>query len=79
VTLEFEKSAKIVKIQLEKRRDILEAAFSDAFGRPMSAQLRMEGEGAPQTAAAGTLSPQVRKTIDQLYDIFPRDKISIED
>ena len=63
----------IVRKLLEGRIVQIEAAMSDAFGRPMRLQMLNESE-APARASAST-----RSAIDQSLDVFGRDKIVFTD
>ena len=73
ITLEFGKDGIMIKPILEKKAEILEAAFSRAFGRPMRLRTRMAGASPVKTSAAA------KSVIEQSYDVFGRDKIELTD
>ena len=59
---------------LERKKQLIDAALSDAFGAPVSVVLGAEG-----SAAAKPVSDTAREVINQSYDVFGRDKIEITD
>ena len=77
VRVEFAKKNMMHMKMLERKQASLDQAFSTAFGQPMRAVLRQEGDAAP--LAPGTASAEARRRIEQSYDVFGRDKIEITD
>ena len=58
---------------LERKKDLIDGALSDAFGAPVSIVMGAEG------AAAKPVSDIAREVINQSYDVFGRDKIDLLD
>ena len=73
VTVRFGRDAVIVRRLLEGRAALIEAALSDAYGRPMRLQMQNESDAPARTNAAA------RSVIDQSLDVFGRDKIEFTD
>ncbi len=75
VTAEFPRKQLMFMRMLERKRDLMEAAFTQAFGAPTKLVMRLEGDAspAPQTAA------QARRVIEQSYDVFGRENIDLTD
>ena len=73
VSVRFGRDAVIVRRLLEGRAQVIEAALSDTFGRPMRLRMLNENE-APSRAPAAA-----RSAIDQSLDVFGRDKIIFTD
>ncbi len=69
----FGRDAVIVRRLLEGRAQQIEAALSDAFGRPMRLAMQNEGDAPARPWAAA------RDAIDQTLDVFGRDKIVFTD
>ena len=59
---------------LERKKPLIEAALSDAFGAPVSINMALEG-----ATATKPVSDIAREVINQSYDVFGRDKIDIVD
>ena len=59
---------------LERKKELLERALSDAFGEAVSIAMAMEGAGTENKP-----SDTGRDIINQAYDIFPRENIDITD
>ncbi|MBQ3423944.1 MAG: DNA polymerase III subunit gamma/tau [Clostridia bacterium] len=74
VRVEFKVKEANIKMMLERKSKLIEAALTESFGRPVSISMDLEGR-APEKKVSDT----ARKVIDQAYDIFGREKISIED
>ena len=74
---EFARKEMMFLKMLERKQAAMEAAFSEAFGRPMRLKMRLEGEGAP--AAPAGASTQARRVIEQSYDVFGRENIDLTD
>ena len=74
VTVEFTKKQLMHMKMLERKKELFDAALSDAFGQPVSISMRLEGDraAAPSTAAVA------KRIIEQSYDIFGRENIDIE-
>ena len=73
VTVEFESRSINVRGVLEKKTALIEAALSSAFGQSMRLRFRNVGEGPVK------MNAEAKKTINQAYDIFGRDKIELTD
>ena len=58
---------------LERKKPLLEAAISEAFGEPVGLNMKVEGSG----EAEKKVSDVAREVINQSYDVFGRDKIDI--
>ena len=74
VTVEFGKKQIMHMKMLERKKNLIDAALSDAFGAPVAVAMVMEGD-----AAEKTVSDVAREVINQSYDVFGRDKIDIID
>ena len=74
VFVEFSKKEINVKMVLEKKKDMITAALSEAFGETVGIQMNVEGSGEDRK-----LSDDAKNVINQAYDIFGREKISIEE
>ncbi len=75
LTVQFAKKQMMHMKLLERKMDVLEAAFSDAFGQPVAIRMVLEGDPPPEQG----LSKKVRRTIEESYDVFGRDKIDLTD
>ena len=75
VTAEFARPQMMFMKMLERKREAMEAAFTEAFSAPTKLVMRLEGEAAPQGAAA----TQARRVIEQSYDVFGRENIDLTD
>ena len=75
VTAEFARPQMMFMKMLERKRGAMEAAFTEAFAAPTKLVMRLEGEAAPQGAAA----TQARRVIEQSYDVFGRENIDLTD
>ena len=75
VRVEFPRKNMMHMKMLERRQAALEQALSEAFGREMRLNMRLEGDG---TGAAG-MAAEARKRIEQSYDVFGRENIEITD
>ena len=73
VTVEFESRSVNVRGVLERKTALIEAALSSAFGQSMRLRFRNVGEGPVK------MNAEAKKTINQAYDIFGRDKIELTD
>ncbi len=76
--IEYPQDGSEVIVQLLNRpekKEIIEKALSEAFGRSLRLRATLEGaaSGAPANSAPG------KKALDKIYDAFPRDKIEIVD
>jgi len=76
VDVEFPKKNMMHMKMLERKQAALDQAFSDAFGRPMHAAMRLEGDKGSAPASA---SAEARRRIEQSYDVFGRENIEITD
>jgi len=75
VVVEFAKKDMMDKMLLERKRNMIQEALSGAFGQPVGIAMNIEGS----TAAEKKLSDTARDVINQAYDVFGREKTSIED
>ena len=75
VTAEFARPQLMFMKILERKREAMEAALTEAFSAPTKLVMRLEGEAAPQGAAA----TQARRVIEQSYDVFGRENIDLTD
>ena len=73
VIVRFGRDAVIMRRLLEGRAQLIEAALSDAYGRPMRLQMQNESDAPARTNATA------RSVIDQSLDVFGRDKIEFTD
>lgn len=74
VTAEFARPQLMFMKILERKREAMEAALTEAFAAPTKLVMRLEGEAAPQGAAT-----QARRVIEQSYDVFGRENIDLTD
>ena len=75
VSVEFSKKAMMYMKLLEKKKEMLDEAFTAAFGAPVGVSLTVEGAGAPQKK----LTDVARDVINQSYDVFGRENIELTD
>ena len=75
VAVEFSKKSMMHMRLLERKKQMIEQALSDAFGAPVSLSMTLEGSA----AAAKSVSDTARDVINQAYDVFGREKTSIEE
>lgn len=78
--IEYPRDGSEVIVQLlnkPEKKELIEKALSDAFGRGML--LRATIEGSDSTAAGRAPGAQGKRALDRIYDAFPRDKIEIVD
>ena len=73
VTVEFTRKSMMHMRLLERKKPLLEAAISEAFGEPVGLNMKVEGSG----EAEKKVSDVAREVINQSYDVFGRDKIDI--
>lgn len=73
VTVAFGKKQMMHMRMLERKKTMIEAALSDAFGTPVGIEMQLEGE----TVSRESVTEVARKVIDQSYDVFGREKIEI--
>ena len=74
-TAEFARKQMMFMKMLERKRDLMDAAFTEAFGAPTKLVMRLEGDAAPASGAAS----QARRVIEQSYDVFGRENIDLTD
>ncbi len=74
VAVEFSKKSMMHMRLLERKKQMIEQALSDAFGAPVSLSMTLEG-----SAAAKSVSDTARDVINQAYDVFGREHTSIEE
>ena len=75
VAVEFSKKSMMHMRLLERKKQMIEQALSDAFGAPVSLSMTLEGSA----AAAKSVSDTARDVINQAYDVFGREHTSIEE
>ena len=75
VTVEFSRKNMMHMKLLERKKPVIEAALSEAFGQPVGIAMNLEGSG----AAAKSVSDTAREVINQAYDVFGREKISLDE
>ena len=75
VFVEFDKKQMMHMKMLERKKQMIDGALSDAFGSPVGIVMRVEDDA----AAPKGVSTIARDVINQSYDIFGRDKIDIVD
>ena len=73
VTVEFTRKSMMHMRLLERKKPMLEAAISEAFGAPVGLNMKVEGSG----EAEKKVSDVAREVINQSYDVFGREKIDI--
>lgn len=76
VTVQFSKKQMMHMKMLERKKALFDGALSDAFGRTMSIRMVLEGE---RSAAAPTTASVAKRVIEQSYDIFGRENITLTD
>ena len=74
--VEFSKKQMMHMKVLERKRDLINEALTEAFGTDVSIAMSMEGVGASENKGPGSVA---RNVINQSYDVFGRDKIEIVD
>jgi len=75
VVVEFAKKNMMDKMLLERKRGMIQEALADAFGQPVGIAMNIEGSATVEKKVSDT----ARDIINQAYDVFGREKTSIED
>ena len=75
VAVEFAKKNMMDKMLLERKRPLIEEALARAFGQEVGIAINVEGSGAPEKK----VSDVAKDVINQAYDVFGREKTSVED
>ena len=75
VIVEFSKKGLMHMKLLERKKPLIEGALSEAFGAPVGIAMNLEGSGAVEKS----VSDVAREVINQAYDVFGREKTSIEE
>jgi hypothetical protein len=75
VVVEFAKKNMMDKMLLERKKNMIQEALAGAFGHTVGIVMNIEGS----TVAEKKLSDTARDVINQAYDVFGREKTSIED
>ena len=75
VVVEFSRKEMTIKAVLEKKKPLIEAALAGAFNQPVGIVMNIEG----RDQQSRSLSDTARDVINQAYDVFGREKTSIED
>ena len=76
VFAEFEKKQMMHMKVLERKKELISQALTEAFGSPVTIAMSVEGEGA---AMEKKLSTVARDVINQSYDVFGRENIELVD
>lgn len=76
VVVDFDKKQMMHMRMLERKKPMIEAALSEAFGAPVGIHMAVENDPSLQTK---TVSQTAREVINQSYDIFGRENIDIVD
>lgn len=74
VRVEFDRRQLMHMRVLERKKPMLEAALTQAFGAPVTLTMTTE-----EAEAQKNLSDVARQVINESYDVFGRDKIDITD
>ena len=74
ITVEFSKKQMMHMKMLERKKNILDAALSDAFGEPVALRMLLEGD-----RGAAPVGNVARRVIEESYDLFGREKIDLSD
>ena len=74
VAVEFSRKNMMHLKLLERKKPMIEAALSEAFGAPVGLSMNPEGG-----AAEKQVSDAARDVINQAYDVFGREKTSVEE
>ena len=75
LSVEFSKKQMMHMKVLERKKELINQALSDAFGASVNIVMSLEGAGTPEKK----LSATARDIINQSYDVFGRDKIELVD
>ena len=75
VAVEFSRKSMMHMKLLERKKPLIEAALAEAFGQPVAISMSLEGSGAAQKSVSDT----AREVINQAYDVFGREKISLDE
>ena len=75
VVVEFAKKNMMDKMLLERKRDMIQEALAGTFGQPVGIAMNIEGGNIVEKKVSDT----ARDVINQAYDIFGREKTSVED
>jgi hypothetical protein len=75
VVVEFSRKEMTIKAVLEKKKPLIEAALAGAFNQPVGIVMNIQG----RDQQPRSLSDAARDVINQAYDVFGREKTSIED
>jgi DNA polymerase-3 subunit gamma/tau len=75
VTVEFAKNRMMHMKLLERKKALLDAALTEAFGAPVSIAMVLEGSALPEKK----LNDVARDVINQSYDVFGRENIDLTD
>ena len=75
VVVEFSRKEMTIKAVLEKKKPLIEAALAGAFNQPVGIVMNIEGREQQSRGVSDT----AREVINQAYDVFGREKTSIED
>ena len=75
VVVEFAKKNMMDKMLLERKRGMIQEALANAFGQEVGIAMNIEGSATMEKKVSDT----ARDVINQVYDVFGREKTSIED
>ena len=76
LTVQFSKKQLMHMRMLERKKAALEELFARHFGAPLT--LRMVQEGDAAAKAAPSVGATAKRVIEESYDLFGREKISLE-
>ena len=76
LTVQFSKKQLMHMRMLERKKAALEELFARHFGAPFTLRMVQEGEAAAK--AAPSVGATAKRVIEESYDLFGRDKISLE-
>ena len=74
-TVEFSRKMMMYMKLLERKKPLIEAALTSAFGSPVAINMVVEGSALPEKK----LGDVARDVINQSYDVFGRDKVELID
>ena len=76
LTVQFSKKQLMHMRMLERKKAALEELFARHFGTPLTLRMVQEGDAAAKTAPS--VGATAKRVIEESYDLFGRDKISLE-
>ena len=76
LTVQFSKKQLMHMRMLERKKAALEELFARHFGAPLSLRMVQEGDAAAKSAPS--VGATAKRVIEESYDLFGREKISLE-